>query len=82
MKTKGRNVIKPAARLDQVGKDLEAAFRQLSATRNEVRRIGAQLRKTIDRIEDKDTRYQLEALLRKLAMALDGVFLEDQIQWL
>ena len=75
-------MIKPAARLDKIGKDLEAAFKQLSVTRTEVRRIGAQLRKTIDRIDDKDTRYELERLLRRLAMALDGVFLDDQIQWL
>jgi hypothetical protein len=82
MKTRGGNVIKPAARLDKIGKDLEATFKQLSLTRNEVRKIGAQLRKTIDRIEDKETRYKLEALLRRLAIALDGVFLDDQIQWL
>lgn len=82
MKTRGRNVIKPAARLDKIGKDLEAAFKQLNATRNEVRKIGAQLRKAIDRIDDKNTRYELERLLRRLAIVLDGVFLEDQIQWL
>ena len=82
MKTRGGNVIKPAARLDKIGKDLEATFKQLSATRNEIRKIGAQLRKTIDGIEDKETRYKLEQLLRRLAVALDGVFLEDQIQGL
>jgi DNA anti-recombination protein RmuC len=81
MKRRGGNVIKPAAQLEKIGKELEAAFKNLHATRNEVRRIGAQLRKTIDRIEDKDTRYKLETLLRRLAIALDGVFLEDQINW-
>ncbi|HEY6910056.1 MAG TPA: hypothetical protein VI356_11845 [Myxococcales bacterium] len=82
MKTKGRKVIKPAARLNQIGKDLETAFRQLSAARNDVRRTGAQVRKILDRIDDKDIRYELEALLRRLALSLDGVFLDDQIQWL
>lgn len=75
-------MIKPAARLDKIGKDLEATFKQLSATRNEVRKIGAQLEEAIEGIEDKRTREKLERLLRRLAMVLDRVFLEDQIQWL